>query len=193
MIDLIDLAKARVQSTDLDDLQAVLKPLIGQPFLSFRISYGDELRIHLGVRRRLRHPRLEGMVSGSHIIGTRASGWSVRSASQAVILVCDAEDPEGGEAQTPSERSRDIRVIESSTYLAPGTTLRTASAVPVKGGLGLALRFTDDCEVFVIPPPPEPSAPEDLGSLVVDWEIMTPNERLLTVGPGRSWSCRESR
>ncbi len=193
MIDLIDLAKVRAQSTDLDDLQLVLKQLIGQPFLSFRISYGDELRIHLGEGRPLDHPRLKGMVSGSHVIGTRASSWSVRSEPQAVLLTCDAGDPDGEETKVPSERSRDIHIIEAGTYIAPGTILRLATAINVKGGYGLWLKFTDDSEIFVIPPPPGPPTPEDIEWPVADWEVITPNERLLVVGPGRSWSYPDSR
>jgi len=193
MIEMTDLAKVRLQSVDIDDLQTILSQIIGQPFLAFHVSYGDELQIHLGEGRPASHPRMKGIFYGSYIIGTRASSWSVRSEPQAVLLTCDAGDPDGEETKVPSERSRDIRVIEAGTYIAPGTILRLATAINVKGGYGLWLKFIDDSEIFVIPPPPGPPTSEDIEWPVADWEVITPNERLLVVGPGRSWSYPDSR
>ena len=52
-------------------------------------------------------------------------------------------------------------------------------------GFGLSLKFTHCSEFFLIPSAPEP---EDNDFPIANWEVLTPSEHLLKVGPGPTWS-----
>ncbi len=60
-------------------LQAYLQQLIDQPFLSLRVSYGDELSLHFGQPRSYSSQRLKHLVKGSYILGSRASTWYLQT------------------------------------------------------------------------------------------------------------------
>ena len=70
-IQLIDVGKPCQSSADnLAGLQAHLAILIGEPFRLVRISYGDELTLHLGLRPS-KVAKLQGLLYGSHILVSR--------------------------------------------------------------------------------------------------------------------------
>src|SRR5947209_8597830 len=85
MIELIDLKETRCDRSDLSDLQNLLKQLVGQPFLFVRVSYGDELRLHLGDMQGYSNAKMQGRTRGSYIVGARGSSWIVYSAPRHVL------------------------------------------------------------------------------------------------------------
>ncbi len=185
MIELIDLARTRLSSEDADDLRSLLKLLVNQPFIEFRVSYGDELQIHLGEERLCEHPRRRGTVMGTYVVTTRASSWSLLSGTQSVLITSDPEVETSTEAREASPNQKEIHVIESTSYIAPRSTVRAASPFATKYGFGLSLKFADSSEFFLVPSAPEPGDAEDP---IADWEVLTPSEHLLKAGPGLTWS-----
>ena len=185
MIELVDLAKIRVGSDDADELRSLLKQLVNQPFVAFRVSYGDELQIHLGETRVSKYPKGRGMTLGTYIVTTRASAWSLLSGTRSVLLTNATEAEAASESGGPNPNQQNIHVIESNSHIAPGSTIQSATPFVTKHGFGLSLKFTDSSEFFLTPSAPEP---EDDEFPIADWEVFTPREHLLKVGPGPTWS-----
>lgn len=185
MIELIDLTKTRLGSDDADDLRSLLRLLANQPFLKFRVSYGDELHIHLGGERFCKYPRGRGTVMGTYVVTTRASAWSLLSGTHSVLLASDTDIVNSANAEGTGVNQEDIHIVESKDYIAPGSTVQAANPFVTKYGFGLALKFTDSSEFFLVPSAPEP---EDAEDPIADWEVLMPGEHLLKVGPGLTWS-----
>jgi len=78
MIEILDFKSIQESSEDRRELQSLLRQVLGQPFLFFRVSYGDELTVHLGEARNHSHPKMKGRRKGSYIISARASCWYLR-------------------------------------------------------------------------------------------------------------------
>ena len=185
MIELIDLAKTRLDSDDANDLRSLLKQLINQPFVAFRVSYGDELQIHLGETHLSKHPKGREMMLGVYIVTTRASAWSLISGTRSVLLTNATEAEPSTESKMLTSNHQNIHVIESASYITSGSTIQSATPFVTKHGFGLSLKFTDCSEFFLTPSAPEP---EDDEFPIADWEVFTPREHLLKVGPGPTWS-----
>jgi hypothetical protein len=68
----IDLRREQARSgKDLAGLMGYLTQLVGEPFRFSRVSYGDELTLHLGDLRPARSPKLKGKSYGAFILGVR--------------------------------------------------------------------------------------------------------------------------
>jgi hypothetical protein len=199
MIELIDLRETRHECPDRSDLQALLQQLVGQPFLFFRVSYGDELRLHLGEVQGYSNPKVQGRTRGSYIIGARASGLIVFSAPRHLLVT--SGDGEAGRSETPATaRSVDIKTIETGGFITPGSIVTSAGADRSGPGFSLQLRFSDGSTAYIRPSPGsdevEPEGEErstDVGAREIpDWEILTPHQRILKVGPGPRWNYLDS-
>jgi hypothetical protein len=188
MIEVVDLKYCRYESVDRFDLQMLLKQLVGQPFLFFKVSYGDELKLHLGRALPYNRPAMKGRLRGSYSIGARASSWFVNSAPRAVLLTSD--DLMVNDPQEPP-KNIDIREIESDNYISPGAIVYSAMVHEIGVGFALALNFSDGSNALIMPFSSR-DAPEENGIEVADWEVFTPHDRYLRVGPGRRWSYLES-
>jgi hypothetical protein len=199
MIELIDLKETRRECSDLSDLNALLKQLVGQPFLFFRISYGDELRLHLGVMQGYSNPKMQNLTRGSYIVGARGSSWIVFSAPRHVLAT--SGDAGSGRSETPATaRSVDIKTIETGGFITAGSIVTTAGADRSAPGFSLQLRFSDGSTAYIRPMPGpdevEPGGEEaatDVGAMEIpDWEVLTPHQRILKVGPGPRWNYLDS-
>jgi hypothetical protein len=194
MLATIALQGVREKSTDPDLLQAYLQQLVGQPFLQFRFSYGDELSLHFGQPRAYDSPRMKHLLKGSYILGTRASHWYLRSASPTrLVLGCGAEQgPPGPDLQPLTKQD-----LETADLVKPGARIVLAAAFPITFpgtaaiGFGLSLLLSDGSSFLITPEALAASQPEE--EALADWELFTPYERYLRVGPGVEWSYLPSR
>ncbi len=199
MIDLVNLKEIRFESSDLEDLQALAKQLIGQPFQFFRVAYGEELRLHLGNLVNYSRSRTKGRTRGSFIIGSRASSWIVSSATTHTLLASDSIKvvPQDTVRVT---RKVDIRQIETGRYIAPGIVVVRATAERLQDGFSLHLVFADGSTAMILPNPEtyeylsqgEQAAKGEVDMEISDWEILTPHSRVLRVGPGERWCYVDS-
>ena len=177
MLAMIDLRGEQTKSSDPIPLQAYLQQLAGEPFLHLRFSYGDELALHFGKAREYDSPRMKHRVKGSYILGMRASNWHLKSLSPSVLVIGTAEN----DATTGSVTKEQL---EAADFIRPGSiivsaTVRTMTS-SIAGGFGLSLLLSDG-SVFLV-------TPEAIPSDLADWELFTPYERFLRVGPGLEWS-----
>ncbi len=196
----VDLCGVETKSADFLLLQAYLQQLVGQPFLHFRFSYGDEFSLHFGQPRPYSTPKLKHLVKGSYILGTRASGWFLRSESPPVVVL-GAKELEPHHA--PGLKLLSKEALEKSEVVHRGARIVVASAVsfslPLPGGFpgapgigyGLSLYLSDGSSIQIAPESvePLPLAEND----IADWELFTPYDRYLRVGPGVWWSYLPSR
>jgi len=194
----VDLRGVEKNATDLPSLQAYLQQLVGQPFLHFRFSYGDELSLHFGSERPYASAKMKHLTKGSYILGTRASKWLLRSETRSVVVLGGKEvETQFTSPLKPLSREE----LESSGIIQRGSQIVGANAMSfnfpeVSGfpdaptcGFGLSLHFSDGSSILVAP---EASA-DDHEVQIADWELFTPYERFLRVGPGLHWSYLPSR
>jgi hypothetical protein len=203
MIAVIDLKETQIDRSDVADLQTLLKQLIGQPFHFFRVSYGDEMRLHLGTLQSYSNPRLRGRMKGSYILSARASSWIVFSAPRRVLATSD--DVENSQPDTHGAKLLDIKSLETGNFITPGSLVESARVNRSAHGFTLLLVFSDDSTIFIRPTPEsyesvaegetrsdEHAETEAAETEIADWELLTPHQRILTVGPGLRWSYVDS-
>lgn len=196
----VDLSVVETKSADSHLLQTYLQQLVGQPFLHFRFSYGDELSLHFGQPRPYSTPKLKHLVKGSYILGTRASRWFLRSESPPIIVLGTKDfEPHDPSGLTPLSKAE----LERSEVIQRGARIVLATPVPFTlppsevfpgtpvFGYGLSLYLSDGSSI-VIAPEWEPIPPHS-DQEIADWELFTPYERYLRVGPGEWWSYLPSR
>jgi hypothetical protein len=187
MLGMIDLKEIQPSSSDLFELQMLLQQLVGQPFLFFKVSYGDELTLHFGPAQVSSNPKMKRFRRGAYMIGTRASAWLFRPSSQPVLLVGLEEGVTNASTRI---KGLDIRQIETGDFVRPGSIVSFVKALPTATGFGLLLILSDDSGLHLVPTsgPGEASEGED----IADWEVFTPHERYLRVGPGLHWAYLDS-
>ena len=181
--DVFDLKQAVQQTGEkLSGLQACLILLKGEAFQFARVSYGDELTLHLGNLRSARSAKLK-LQYGSYIIGVRASSWQIKKGTR---VVTSAEDGVDGKTAGHGKELTSAE-LEQSTFIEPGSKVISAKPFPVKptNSIGLQIEFTDGSTVSVFPQ--ELAAEADGLPEIADWEVTMP-EGHLSVGPHLVWS-----
>jgi hypothetical protein len=180
-----DLTKPVARSDDLGELRSFLDVLLEQPVLGLRITYPDELELHLGAPRTYRTSRFGDRTRGSFILGTVASSWRFETPEPPHLVsrsLTGADDAglsleQKAEIERLGSGLRGLRV--ASIELRP-TDLGPAGML----GIAVSFRFSDRASLTVIPTPD----PEDFESGLPDWELITPYGHHLAVGPGLCWS-----
>jgi len=201
----VDITEVVESSFNVPLLNLLIKQLIGEPFLFFRISYGGELTLHMGEAKRYAHPKMKHLTKGSYILGARASSWVVRSAPTSTLLTSS----EGvayhrrNNVVDPDHRIA-LRSIETIKTIEAGSLVVAAECVGYSPGLLLRLKFSDGSEVMILPlsdsseqsggdEPANPAEQIEVSDVELpDWELFTPHNRVLKVGPEHRWSYTDS-
>lgn len=173
---------------ELDTLKLYLQQIVGQPFLFFRESYGDELTIHLGHPKERKSPRLKNRVRGSYVVTVRGSLWMMVAAEKGMLILSNSPKELNGAAL----RKLSFDELEQMPLISPDANVVWATPFDdLSGGIALALGFSDHGRFIIRPAPLDPDEvnSED-GELpeIADWEIYTPIRRYLRVGPGQKWA-----
>lgn len=184
MIQAIDLTGIVKQSSDLVALRAYVQQLVGQPFLHFRFSYGDELTVHLGEPQEYVSPKMQHLTKGSYIICARGSQWFLKSLEKAEVLVGAKE---GNSKVDLGSLTKKLDCELAAAQVANVDVLAIETPANNNIAYGLSLTFSNET-VFSIHPTSHES-----DDIIADWEVFTPHGRYLRVGPGCIWSYIESR
>jgi hypothetical protein len=147
----IYLKETRFDCSDLSDLQTLLRQLVGQPFRCFRVSYADELRLHLGDLQDYSNPKMRNRTRGSSIVGARASSWVVISARQHQLATSDEIRIDQPDAR--AAKRVDIKTIETGDFITPGCIVTSARTDRSAHGFSLQLRFSDGSTIVILPTP----------------------------------------
>lgn len=192
MITFVDLRATRERSADHAELRAYLQQLVGQPFLFISFSYGDELTLHFGQTQSYDSPKLSHLRRGSYVIAARASSWFL-SSQTSPSLVIGTEEPlsfSSQEAQPLAPQDLEAReVIKAGVRIVAVDAIRLKTSAKASYAFGLSMSLQDGTSAFVLP---LPDSDNDVVSGVADWEIFTPYDRFLTVGPELRWSYLDS-
>lgn len=193
MIALLDFRATLECSSDHTRLRTCLQQLLGQPFLLMRLSYGDEVTLHFGQPGRYRSSKLAHLTKGSYVIGARASSWFLKTDEPPTVLM--------GTARPMSIAAKNFKrltpeQVETSNALRVGARIVCTEAIQLETkestyGFGFSAALEDGASLLIVPP----RAPKKRarGNDVADWEVFTPHDRYLTVGPGLRWSYLPSR
>jgi hypothetical protein len=197
MVGVVDL-RSTYESTsgDLAGLEFYLQQIVGEPFLFLRQTYGEELTLHFGAPREASSPKLRRRIRGSYVLALRASNWRFVSRSQLVLALADPSivpDQLIGPSPAPdSFRPSPIELadLEQNPPITPGVRVDVAKpfAADFFFGIGLFLVFDDQSRLTVRPsvgPSPEN---HEVSQEIADWELFTPHDRYLRVGPGTRWA-----
>ena len=156
------------------DINQITQPIIGETCHQITFSYGDELRLHFGEMTAYNHPKLAHLRKGSWQLSTRATPWYLRirkgSFWSLSMLVNNQNAVEFAKIQ--------LQCLEN-TKLTNFVTLAKSNEMKI------TLSFQGDFNYELIL---EPDLEDDSG--LAYWELMMPNEQILTVGPGMFWECK---
>jgi len=193
MVGTVDLRAAHGPTLDEAPwLSAYLQQVIGQPFVFFRESYGDELTMHLGTPVTVQppNPKLKARTESSYVLTFRGSAWWIASGPETASLTL------AGPSLTPDGaggRLIPLKDLEKSPPITPGALVQLAEASLTPAGFGVLLWFSDGSRLALLPDPaPESAEDEELPPLA-DWELFTPHGMYLKVGPGSKWAYLPSR
>ena len=147
---------------DLDKLKEIISGTLGATCWRASLSYGDELRLHIGTRLPYSQQAMAEEERGSWMLGTRGSPWMLECLSE--TLTTSEDDPE--------MLKRKLHHVEGSTIVAFETSYPDLAAT---------ITFNNKCKLALLP-----STEDDFG--LPHWELFTPYMMLLKVGPGAVWS-----
>lgn len=186
MTEPMDLNEPVDHSTHLPLLeQRVQRLLVGQPLLQACFSYGDELTLHFGERRAYSHPRMAHLFKGSLILGARASAWRVVGLDGRFDSNSIPEDEDASEAKRRfkawAAEWGEMRVVKAMVVGQP-------QAAPK-----LILMLAGDGAPLLVEIAPASIDPAENEAPLADWELFTPDDGLLSVGPGPQWSYAAGR
>ena len=179
---------------DLPGLEMYLQQLVGEPFLFFRESYGQELTVHFGALTQRKSSKLKDPMRGAYVLTVRGSMWMIVAAEEKALILSDlpkyfSESGLKSLVAADIEKSPPVRPGSRLVWIAPHRD-------DASGGIGLMMAFSDRTRFFIRPEPQgddangdevnvdEVKAPTD----IADWELYTPIGRYLRVGPGQNWA-----
>jgi len=148
------------QDEDLSDLRKTLSRVLGARLDAARRSYGDELRLHLGQLTTFQSPLLAGKTRGEWLLGTRASQWRLIQPGTAQIDR-DAAWDDAAWHELVGKRVTVLDVTYPDVTLTLGFETGARFCVPGNGA----------------------------GDYLAAWEFFTPDQLVITAGPGRRWDA----
>lgn len=192
MLQSIDLSGTERESSDHQLLRAYLQQLANQPFLHFRFLYGDELSLHFGSPRSYASKRLKHLCKGSYIIAARASQWFLRVAEPPSIIVGapDNSATAGNIAPISKQPIKTGKFVKQGARIVMADPILCSAAHGSCSGFALAILLSDGSSLLVRPDIDEPMNESDD---IADWEVFTPYERCVQVGPGLRWAYVNTR
>ncbi|MGH7134540.1 MAG: hypothetical protein ACREHD_02305, partial [Pirellulales bacterium] len=186
----LDFRGVQQKSSDVSVLRGYLQQLVGEPFLHLRFSYGDELTLHFGEPQRPKPKKLAHLTEGSYILTARASSWYLKTANGAGVTMAanatNAGVPDGFVALSTEQ-------IEHCQLAQPGARVVAADATVVRSGrtesgFACSLLLADGSSILIVPAAAGEGDGDSSAEDVADWEVFTPHDRYLRVGPGMSWA-----
>src|SRR5437868_466461 len=93
MVTAVDLNSIRKPAAnDAAGLLGYLQQLVGEPFLFFRPSYGDELTLHFGTPKEAVSAKLKERVRGSYVLTLRGSIWTLVSVKDKFLAFSNTQE-----------------------------------------------------------------------------------------------------
>lgn len=172
----------------LGQLYSFASQLIGEPILFGAISYPSELTIHFGKPVEFQGPKKTVLTEGTYVLNTVSSAWRIKSAQQGRTVLRYPDIVESWFPYPAATISDDE--VDSFLEKIGGAFVRDIDIAQLRHGFGLRLALTDGSTIEVVPMPDhfEINVNDPIPIPPPDWELFTPYERYLNVGPGTQWS-----
>jgi len=154
------------------DINQIIQPIIGETCHQITFSYGDELQLHFGEMTAYNHPKLAHLRKGSWQLSTRATPWYLMLRNSLSSL-CHSSMFVNNQTAKIHLQCLENKKLTKFVILANSNDMK------------LILSFQGDLDYELIL---EPDLEDDSG--LAYWELMMPNEQILTVGPGMFWECK---
>jgi hypothetical protein len=162
--------------TDLKQIiQIIIRKIIGETCCQIDFSYGNELQLDFGEMKAHSHPKLLHLSKGSWQLSTRASKCILKKNSKILISDIDIDLYNRLELDMVA-----LGVLETVRQL---QNKKLNDLVIDNISMGLTLFFEDNYQ-FIL----NPDLEDDSG--LAYWELIMPNEQMLTVGPGLFWEYK---
>ncbi|WP_224409279.1 hypothetical protein [Oscillatoria salina] len=179
--------------TDLKQLQEIVKNICGEICWEAKLSYGDELSLEIGDKIPYSHKLMKNKQKGSWTFGTRGSQWKLYSiyftldfpanSQNTVSLLNSSEISRKRISELIVSSESELEIIKEKIKLVEGNEIsKFELEYP---SLVLKISFNNKYELQVFPDW------EDDYDLPY-WELFTPDNMLLQLGVGRSWSYQRS-
>lgn len=180
---LVDFHGCRPATTGgLPGLIALARQLLGEPLLFARRGYPDELKLHFGSPIEGVGPKGKPITRGSYVLGAVASAWTLKiSRLGGAIYSGEPSAPFSGPVTQPWLSPITEAKLDESLALLGGQSVVSVDVLAHPFGYALWLAMSDG-SALTIAPTPEPARD------VPDWELFTPYNRFLRVGPGSEWA-----
>lgn len=154
-----------IKPSDLNQLLQRMNGLIGETCWKANLSYGDELTLHIGEKIPYSQKSMAGKEKGAWIVGTRATQWQLDYLGK--VVVSSNHDPEIVKSK--------INIIKENTI----TNVKISYP-----NLILTISFGNECDLILFPDKEDIDLPY--------WEVFTPDQMVIKVGPGAIWSIKSS-
>ena len=148
-----DVHSSEVQSHDCERLRFCLEQLIGEPFLNFKFSYGDELSLNFGQPCSSKSSKLKHFAQGSYVVSTRASKWQfihsdvLSDFSVTRFALLPLIPTFIRRSSSPSTK----RELEKSSIPKDGCHIKLVNTYISNSAFGLVLVFSDDSGFSIWP------------------------------------------
>ncbi|MCL1462882.1 hypothetical protein [Argonema galeatum] len=156
-----NLVRKVTKLTDIREIAEITMRVFLQICWKANLSYGDELSLHIGDRIPYSQKSMAGKEKGEWILGTRGTTWKLKSGGETIAT--SEEDAENIRQQ--------IKAIEN---------IHISWFVPTPE-LGFNMGFSNGYELILMP-----EIEDDSG--LPYWEMFTPEDMVLKVGPNSIWS-----
>ena len=133
---------------------------MGQPFLFFRVSYGDELTVHLGEASQYSHPRMKRRRKGSYVVSPAPCAGIFRPKLQPIDVRRDPGSRAGRRRLSVCVRL-DIREIETRTLIEAGSVVASGRRPAFGRRLRPDVGSLGSLDTLIILPAPD--SPSDEG------------------------------
>ncbi len=148
---------------DLKELHELTKAIIGEPCWKIRLGYADELKLDIGGHIPYKNRLLAGKEHGTWRLGSRGTDWTLELPDKTVI----SSNAERDALQFPIQGVTNTNIVTFEAQFP---------------GLGLVVGFSNGAILRIQP------GPEDDEFDVAYWELFTPWETFVSVGPSSSWT-----
>lgn len=156
-----NLVREVTKLTDIREIAEITMKVFLQICWKATLSYGDELSLHIGARIPYAQKSMVGKEKGEWIVGTRGNPWKLKSEGETIVT-----------SEENAENIREkIKAIENT---------HISWFVPTPE-LGFNMGFSNEYELILIP-----EIEDDSG--LPYWEMFTPEDMVLKVGPNAMWS-----
>ncbi|TAF10222.1 MAG: hypothetical protein EAZ77_03410 [Nostocales cyanobacterium] len=150
------------------NLNQITQKIIGETCNQVTFSYGDELLLDFGEMSAYNHPKLRHLSKGTWQLSTRSTPVYLKKVHP-MFFSSYFKNP-----MYPTTK-RKLRLLENKKL--------TDFVIDTNKNFQLTLSFEGNYRLVL-----KPDLEDDSG--LAYWELMMPNEQILTVGPGMFWECK---